>query len=71
MGNLCKDSMYDQIKEKNPGQFQKYLEMTEISKAIDDKTKAVQQQVQSASSSIKADNLNVVDAKHKEIKDHF
>ena len=64
-GTFARIACMIKSKKKTPGKFQKYLEMTEISKAIDDKTKAVQQQVQSASSSIKADNLNVVDAKHK------
>lgn len=39
MGNLCADDMYKQVKEKYPQEFQQFVEMTEIQKQVEAKSK--------------------------------
>ncbi len=39
MGNLCADNMYQQVKDKYPQDFQKFVEMSEVSKQLESKAK--------------------------------
>lgn len=71
MGNLCADDMYKQVKEKYPQQFQQFVAMNEIQKQVEAKGKELQSKVTAGAEDIKKENLNVIDSKHSELKNHF
>ena len=45
--------------------------MKEIEKQIDSKSKELQNKVKESADNVKKDNLNTVDSKHNELKNHF
>ena len=63
MGNICGESVYSQVKQ-NPD-FQKYLQMTEASKEVENKVNSVQKNVNTAALDLKNQNLSTVDSKQK------
>ena len=63
--------MYEQVKEKSPQDFQKYLEMNEVSKHIEERTGAFQKNIMSASEDLKSQNLSTIDSRQLELHNHF